>query len=200
MPTEARAAAQAAEVSAWSLDDDLVSALIAEASGGRFVRNSGTIFGAKDVPRRVTSPFDFATSRGGPVAESLGDGRGHEIARAAADGNDISLDSATYVLYQQASFIGFHTDRKGCDLNLLLLLSGEGTHFEFFPSLTETPAGELFALAKASSGFVEGNAEFALPRPGTGVRFLGSRLPHQRRPVTSTLLMLSLCYEFTKDV
>ncbi|MFA1542194.1 hypothetical protein [Actinomadura monticuli] len=168
--------------------------LLDEAAGCPFTRTAGSAFGAKVRPRRVTSPFDMASASGSEVAVTLGESDTAFSVLRTFTPVPLRLSATTYVLYSKGSFIGVHTDRAGCELNLLVVLSGAPTEFEYAPALAREPAPTIFELARQGGGFIAETERVALARRGDAVAFVGSVLPHQRRPVTEPLLMLSLCY------
>jgi hypothetical protein len=186
------------QVIAWSIDDDIVQRLIEEAAGSKFIRTVGTKFGARLSPCRITSPFDMASTPGSSVAREVATSPGALEALRGLTSSEVVLSAATYILYNEGSFIGVHNDRDKCELNLLMLLVGEPTVFEFLPSLVDAPAEVLFDKAKAGNGFIDGGETVPLLTRGSAVAFVGSLLPHQRRPVSAgSVLNLSLCYHFS---
>lgn len=187
---------RAQEVFEWHIDPAVVESLIDEAAGIEFTRIVGTKFGAKISPRRITSPFDLASAPGGEVAGQVAASDEAATALRQLTTDELALTATTYVLYDTASFIGLHTDRSGCDLNLLIALVGAPTTFEFFPALVDEPAPAVFDMAKEGSGFITGGNTIELPIAGASVAFVGSVLPHQRRHTSEPVLMLSLCYHF----
>lgn len=185
-----------ADICQWNISERRASALVDEASKCTFVRNVGTTYGAKVSPRRVTSPYDMASAPAGVAAHSLATSEEATSLLGWFTGASLRLTGMTYVFYVPGSFIGVHTDRSGCVVNLLVQLAGEPTFFESFPALVDESATAVFHLAKRGQGFIDGGDLVPLAGSGSAVAFVGSVLPHQRRPATEPLLMLSLCYDF----
>jgi hypothetical protein len=184
------------KVHRWQIDQALIEPLINEAAMSDFTRIVGTKFGAKVSPRRITSPFDLASADAAESATQPSTSATAKEALSRLSSRDLALTATTYVLYDRGSFIGLHTDRSGCDLNLLTVLVGAPTTFEYFPELVHEPAPAIYEMAKSHAGLIDGGETIELSVPGASVAFIGSVLPHQRRHAAEPVLMLSLCYHF----
>lgn len=184
---------------AWlscALDEADVTALVDEASRLSFTHLESTRFGIRVRDRRLTSSYDFASARGGRAAMNViasHDDFG-EMARGLA-GKSVEFSSATYLLYEVGSFMGTHTDRAGCEINLLFLLRGPATSLELFPEHAGTDMETLLTLARRGEGLLSNGTHVPLSAIGDGVVFQSGSIPHQRRHAAAPLLLFSACFK-----
>lgn len=136
------------------VDEEVVNNLIHEASTLDFSRVTNDKFAIQRAQRKLTSPFDLA------LADASG--RCLQFAQSAMalswvhdfTGSEVGRVSCTYLAYGEGSYMGCHTDRIGCDANLLLLLAGGATVFELHPDYRATGMDELLEMSRVGRGFI----------------------------------------------
>jgi hypothetical protein len=176
------------------LPDEATALLRSEAAGLKFVHHKSSNYGVKAEEARITSPFDMASTEGLGFCRELAESDLLNEAGVSLLGGQVGLSSCTYILYDSGSFIGLHTDRPGCEVNVLVLLAGGPTAAEFRPFRPDETVRDLLPLSRAGGGLVDDTMSIHLDDPGDAVIFRATELPHQRRQSPSPLLLLSICY------
>lgn len=172
-----------------------LDALLPEVTGTRFVATSGSGYACREADNRITSPYAFCSARGGPQARRASASAEVIAATSGLAGGPVTCHTATYLLYDEGQYVGCHTDRAGCDVNLLVLLAGGPCSVALSTSEVHRPVAEVLRMAQRGEGFLVGTEDVPLEAPGDAVAFRATIVPHQRRPVASPLLLLSLCFD-----
>ena len=175
---------------------DAVSGLVAEAVGLEFGRAVNDKYAIQRTDRKLTSPFDLALADAhGPCLDLARSDDLLDAIKGFIGTKGPVRPSCTYLAYATGSYIGLHTDRVGCDANFLLLLAGGATVAELAFDLRSRDMDELLTVSRRGKGFAEYPQRIDLEGPGSGIIFDSRRVPHQRRPSSKPLLLLSICYE-----
>jgi hypothetical protein len=178
----------------YSIPNEIVVQLKQEAAELDFVHVKSKNFGIRLTENRITSPFDYASTR--TTGQALAIANSASLIRTCEQlvGKTIRLDACNFLLYSKGAFIGLHTDRPGCEVNALFLIAGPPTVVELRPRTEYETIRDLLRLSKAGDGIVDGTLKIGLPHPGASVIFLSGQVPHQRRHTDYTILLLSICY------
>lgn len=176
------------------LSSEAIALLRSEAESLQFVHAQSENFGIKPAEARITSPFNMATARGtNYCVELANDTLLVETAQRLLE-RPVVFSACNYILYDSGSFLGLHTDRPGCEINALILLAGESSVVELRPLKPEESVHDLLRLSRLGRGLVDDTDVVPLPEPGAAVVFHATEIPHQRRPPSGPLLLLSICY------
>jgi hypothetical protein len=176
------------------LPSETTQLLRGEASTLDFVHVQSQNFGIKSAEARITSPFNMATAQGLGYCVEVAHSPALLDTTARMLGTVTSFSACNFLLYDRGAFIGIHTDKPGCEVNVLVLLAGPATVAEFRPLGQGETVADLLARSRDGDGLVGGTVTVPLTGPGDGVVFRAADIPHQRRPQTDPLLLLSICY------
>lgn len=149
------------------------------------------LFAFSEERRSLTSPYRYAWVGGGPFADAVGD----RLSRTLVRQKVFRFVDSSYNLYRKGDFLGAHTDLAQGEIDVLALVAGPATCFYSFPHLVGTSMGTLYVRTQEGDGLLPEPAETPLVEPGDAVVFRGSRLLHQRPPVSEVLLFARFLFD-----